>query len=43
MTVEARERRGLTPRTADLNLIGPDILPVPDYLLQELAPDTDQK
>lgn len=37
MTMSAIEKNKLTPRTADLNLVGPDILPVPDYLVEELT------
>jgi hypothetical protein len=36
MSFEAMDRRGLMPYTADLNLIGPDIVEVPAYLLDLL-------
>jgi hypothetical protein len=39
MTQEGMERRGLNPRIADLNLIGPVIVPVPEDLIEEMQLD----
>lgn len=39
-TLDAIARLGLSPRTADLNLIGPDRVPIPEDIIQEMLLST---
>ncbi len=41
-SIVAMADEGLSPRTADLNLIGPAIIPVPKYLVIELELGADE-